>query len=612
MERFLFSSRFLIFSILTSKINNFMILVIKRLLYFVLLLTLLLKSNTSSAQLLGSSKTTTEEPEKNPEDSLGRRTPQGTVNGFIKAIGDQNYLRASQYLVLSKRSYRKTAERIRITKAFQQLLDQGGNLSPSSIISNKETGRTDDDLATGVDHIGNITTNKTSIQLYLENQSDDSQPALWLFSAETVEAIVSADVKGEKTFLDRILPTVLKERKLGNVPIGHWTVVVIMTVISYLLSRLLVFVIGFMIQKFWKKAATEEGTAIIDALALPLHMYLTVIVFVAFTQRMGISIIVRQRFSIIIITIGILAFLILLWRMTDFVIMYARSRMTRSGRISAISAILFLSRTTKAAIVVIGIIAILGIIGVDVTAGLAALGIGGIALALGAQKTIENFVGSVSLIADQPLRVGDYCRVDDIKGTVESIGMRSTTLRTAARTIVTIPNGQLSASKIENFAHRDRFIFNPVFSFKMETTPDQMRYLLVELRSLLYAHPAVLNSPPVVRFTGITADALKIEITSYIEAINFETSQEVQEDLLLRMMDIIEESGTSLAYPSQTLYMARDTQPSSEKSAAISETVKKWKDNNELQLPKFDPNRVDELKNSLKYPDDGSYKPKEN
>lgn len=589
-----------------------MILRTKRLLpYLFLLLALILNTDKVTAQLLGSAKAATEEPVKVPEDSLGRRTPQGTVNGFIKAIGEQNYLRASQYLVLSKRSYRKTTERIRIVKTFQQLLDQGGNLSPSSIISNKETGRTDDDLATGVDLVGNISTGKETIQLYVENQSDDSQPALWLFSAETVESILSADITGEKTFLDRILPHYLKERKLGNVPIGHWAVVVVMTILSYLLARILIFVIGFVIQKLWKKADTENGTAIIEALTLPVHMYLTVILFVAFTQRMGISIVVRQRFSIIIITIGIVAFLILLWRMTDFVSMFARSRMSRKGRISAISAILFLSRTTKAAIVFVGIIAILGIIGVDVTAGLAALGIGGIALALGAQKTIENFVGSVSLIADQPLRVGDYCRVDDIKGTVESIGMRSTTLRTSARTIVTIPNGQLSASKIENFAHRDRFIFNPVFTFRMETTPDQMRYLLVELRSLLYAHPAVLNSPPIVRFTGITADALKVEITAYIEALNFDISQEVQEDILLRMMDIIEASGTSLAYPSQTLYMAQDSSPSNEKAAAVAETVKKWKEKNELQLPKFDPKRVEEIKDSIKYPGEGSFKPKE-
>lgn len=583
----------------------------KRLFYLLLLIVLLIKPHTAEAQLLGSAKTTTEEPEKTPEDSLGRRTPQGTVNGFIKAISDQNYLRASQYFVLSKRSYRKTAERIRIVKAFQQLLDQGGNFSPSSIISSKEIGRTDDDLATGVDLVGSISTSKTAIQLYVENQSDDSQPALWLFSAETVEAIASADVTGEKTFLDRVLPPVLIEKKLGNVPIGHWAVVVIMTVISYLLARLLLFLLVYIVQKLWKKADSENGAAVVEALVLPVQMYLTVLLFVGLTQRMGISIVVRQRFSIIIITIGILAFLILLWRMTDFVTMFVRSKMIKNGRVSAVSAILFLSRTTKVAIVFIGVIAILGIVGVDVTAGLAALGIGGIALALGAQKTIENFVGSVSLIADQPLRVGDYCRVDDIKGTVETIGMRSTTLRTAARTIVTIPNGQLSASKIENYAHRDRFIFNPILTFRMETTPDQMRYLLVELKSLLFAHPAVLNTPPIVRFTGITADALKVEITAYIEAINFDTSQEVQEDLLLRMMDIIENSGTSLAYPSQTLYMTRDILPSSEKSTEISETVKKWKDNNELQLPKFDPKRVEELKDTIKYPDDGSFKPEE-
>ncbi|WP_348799637.1 mechanosensitive ion channel family protein [Flavobacterium adhaerens] len=583
---------------------------IKRLSSYLLLLVLIfLKPVSVEAQLLGAAKTTTEEPEKTPEDSLGRRTPQGTVSGFIKAIGDQNYERASRYFVLSRRSYRKNLERVRIAKAFQQLLDQGGNLSPTSIISNKATGRIDDDEAIGVDLVGNITTSKTVIQIYVENQSDDNEPALWLFSAETVEAIANADLTSEKTFLDKVLPDVLKEKKLGSVPIGHWGVIVIMAVISFLLSKLLISVIVFIVQKISRRATGEKGIDIIEAFSLPIQLYLAVILFVSFTQRMGISIVVRQRFSVITLTIGIVAFLMLLWKLIESVSLYSRQRMVQSGRVSAVSVILFLSRTTKAAIVVIGIIALLGIVGVDVTAGLAALGIGGIALALGAQKTIENFVGSVSIIADQPLRVGDLCRIDDIKGTVESIGMRSTRLRTISRTIVTIPNGQLSANKIENFAHRDQFLFNPSFTFRMETTPDQIRYLLVELRSLLFSHPAVINTPPTVRFTGITSDALKIDVISYIEAITFEIFQEIQEDLLLRMMDIIEKSGTSLAYPSQTLYMTRDVAPSAEKSTEVSEIVKKWKETNELQIPKFDPKRVADLKNSIEYPDKGSYKP---
>lgn len=568
---------------------------------------LLLLSFEANAQLLTAPKAKTEEAPQSEPDSLGRRTPQGTVNGFIKAIAEQDYIRASQYLVLSKRSYRKEKERMRITQAFQQLLDKNGDIRASSMISNKETGDTNDDLGTGIDLVGTITTDKTVINIYVENQSEDEKPALWLFSDETVNAIAKTEA-AEQTFLDRILPETLKERKIAGVPVGHWLVVVVMILVSYTLSWAIISFISFLLLKIWPKGETKDGkvAAVIEAFTVPVRLYLSVWVFIGLTQRMGISIIVRQRFSVIIVTIAIVAFLMLLWRLADYVSLFTKKRMTERGRVSAISVVLFLRRMTKSAIVIIGIIAILGAVGVDVTAGLAALGIGGIALALGAQKTMENFVGSVSLIADQPVRVGDYCRVGDIKGTVESIGMRSTTLRTAARTIVTIPNGEFAASKIENYAHRDRFIFNPVLLFRMETTPDQMRYLLVEIRALLYSHPSILNSSPIVRFTGITADALKVEVTSYIESNTFDDSQEVQEDLLLRIMDIISNSGTSLAYPSQTIYFARDNGNSEEKTAQASETVKQWKEKGELQLPKFDPKHIEEIKGSIRYPEEGS------
>ncbi|PZR07245.1 MAG: mechanosensitive ion channel protein MscS [Flavobacterium psychrophilum] len=578
-----------------------------RKIFFSALLLLVLLPFQAEAQLLTAPKAKTEEAPEPEPDSLGRRTPQGTVNGFIKAIAEQDYLKASQYFVLSKRSYRKQKERIRIAQAFEQLLDRNGDIMASTMISNKETGKTDDDLGTGVDMVGTITTNKTLINLYVENQSDDEKPALWLFSAETVNAIANADT-GDETFLDRILPETLKERKLGGVPVGHWLVVVVMILVAYVISWAIISIISFLILKLWPKGEKKDGkvAAVVEAFRLPVRLYFAVWVFIGLTQRMGISIIVRQRFSVIIVTIAIVAFLMLLWRLADYISIYSKRKMTERGRISAISVILFLRRMTKAAIVIIGIIAILGAIGVDVTAGLAALGIGGIALALGAQKTMENFVGSVSLIADQPLRVGDLCQIGTIKGTVESIGMRSTTLRTSARTIVTIPNGELAASKIENFAHRDRFLFNPVLTFRMETTPDQLRYLLVEIRALLYSHPSVLNSSPIVRFTGITADALRVELTAYIEANNFDDSQEVQEDLLLRILDIIDKSGTGLAYPSQTLYFARDTGNSAEKTTHAEDTVKQWKEKGELNLPKFDPKHVEEIKGSIRYPEEGS------
>ncbi len=571
-----------------------------------LLASLLLAAITANAQLLpGTSNKPADTAAETPKDSLGRRTPRGTVEGFISAIGEADYIQASQYLELNKRTYRKEAERIRIVTVFQRLLDQSGDIQPYGFISNKETGRTDEEkIAEGADLVGSITAAGETINLIVKNTAPPDEPAMWLFSAETVEDVLSINTDSD-LLVDKVLPEVLKERRLGGVPVGHWLVVVVLIMLAYLAAWAIISILSLIIRAVWKKAREEKTALVVKAFELPFRLYLTVWIFVAISQEIGISIIVRQRFSVITVTIGIVSILMLLWRIADLVSIYTKDRMTARKRISAISIIMFLRRTAKVAIVIFGIIAVLGALGVDVTAGIAALGIGGIALALGAQKTMENFVGSVTLIADQPIRVGDFCKIGDTSGTVESIGMRSTRLRTAARTIVTIPNGDFSSSKIENYAHRDRFLFNPHFYFRIETTPDQIRYLLVELRALLYAHPKVLNSPPIVRFTGIVSSSLKIEVISYVEAPNWDTAQEIHEDLLLRMMDIVAQSGTFFAIPTQMAYTPKDLF-NSEKAAEVTDIVHNWQDKGELQLPKFDPAHVEKIKGTIQYPPEGS------
>lgn len=578
-----------------------------RIFYTTLLLLVLALPNTVQAQLLPGTDEGKETTEATiPPDSLDRRNPRGTVNGFIQAMADQNYIRASRYLNL-KRSWRSTRQRTRIVTNFQKLLDTGGDMVASSLISNKPAGRTDDDLTPNLDMVGTLETERSKITLFVENTGGDTaeNPPLWQFSAETVASISAVNI-GETSLLDRILPASLKERRLGGVPLGHWVAMVVMVVVSYLLSWLFVTLAELIVRAIWKKARTPEKWVIIQAIGLPVRLYMAVWLFVLASQQVGISIIIRQRFNTITVTIGIVAVLILLWRLTDIIGDYTKNRMTLRKRISAISVILFIKRMAKIAIVVIGIIALLGAVGFDVTTWLAALGIGGLALALGAQKTVENFVGSVSLIADQTIRVGDFCKVGDISGTVESIGMRSTTLRTTARTIVTIPNGLFAGSNVENYAHRDRFLFNPTFEFRMETSPDQLRYLLVEIRSILYAHPQVNNEPAKVRFTGFSASGHKIEAFAYIEAPNLDTSQEIQEDILLRILEVVAKSGTDFAYPSQTLYMAKDPGINTEKSAETVQTVQQWKNKHELKLPFFKPEHIQDLNGSIIYPPEGS------
>jgi MscS family membrane protein len=569
-----------------------------------LLLLLFALPYHAKAQLLPTSEDKEAAAPEYPVDSLDRRTPRGTVNGFIKAMADQNYIRASQYLQL-KRAWRRDKQRTRIVQTFQRLLDQGGDMAPNALLSNKNSGNLDDAPEPNRDIVGTIEIDKKVITLFVDNVAVGNEPPLWQFSTETVSEIVAVTSDAD-TLLDVILPTALKERRLGGVPIGHWIAVVSIALVAYLIAWALVAFVGFIIKKSWKKAQDEEKWAVIRVLGLPFRLYIAVWLFVAISQYVGISIIVRQAFSTITFIIGIVAFLIMLWRLSDIISDYTKNRMTLRKRISAISVILFLRRMAKAAIVIIGFIAILSAVGFDVTTWFAALGIGGIALALGAQKTMENFVGSVTLIADQPIRVGDFCKVGEITGTVESIGMRSTRLRTGERTVVTIPNGSFSSNNIENYAHRDRFLFKPTFEFRMETTPDQLRFLLVKIRELLYSHTNVNPDPAKVRFTGLTANGYKIELWSYVEAAHFDAAQEVQEDLLLRILDIVSESGTDFAYPSQTLYMARDKGVDSDKTAQATDKVKEWVDKSELQLPSFTTEHKEKLKGTVKYPPEGS------
>jgi MscS family membrane protein len=429
---------------------------------------------------------------------------------------------------------------------------------------------------------------------------------LWKFSSQTLQRVPAvAEAETVVPLVDKVTPAVMEGKKWSGVPVGHWLTVLLLAVAAYLLAWIITRTLLYLIPILWRKARREPTAGIVKAFALPLRMYLAVSLFLVTSQQVGISIILRQRFAIITLVVAVTAVLLLLWRLIDAVTQFSERRLTRRNNMAGVTAVLFVRRSVKIALVVLGLIILLGSLGFDVTTGIAALGIGGIALALGAQKTVENFVGSVTLIADQPVRVGDFCKVGDVVGTVEQIGMLSTRIRTLARTIVTVPNRELSSLQIENYALRDRFWFHPTFGLRFETTPDQLRYLLVELRAVLYAHPKVDPDPARIRFTEIGADSLKLEVFAYVKAIDFDQFLEVQEDLYLRMMDVIEASGTGFAFPSQTLYVARDQGLSEDKTAAAEAQVRKWRENKEVQIPNFTAERIQQLRNTIPYPADG-------
>jgi len=203
--------------------------------------------------------------------------------------------------------------------------------------------------------------------------------------------------------------------------------------------------------------------------------------------------------------------------------------------------------------------AVLGMLrhfGVDPTPLLAGLGVGGIAVALAAQKTLENVIAGASLIIDQAVRVGDFLKVGDLQGTVDHIGLRSTRIRTLDRSVVSVPNGQIANMSLETLSARDKFWFHPVVGLRYETTTGQMRRVLTEIRQMLARHPAVDGESIRVRFLRLGAFSLDIEVFAYVFARDWVHFLEIQEDLLLAVTEIVAGAGTSIAFPSQTMYVA--------------------------------------------------------
>jgi MscS family membrane protein len=212
---------------------------------------------------------------------------------------------------------------------------------------------------------------------------------------------------------------------------------------------------------------------------------------------------------------------------------------------------------------------------------IAGLGVGGLALALATQPTIENLIAGISLVADKAVRIGEYCRYGDALGTVERVGIRSTRIRGDDRTLTNIPNAVLAKLPIVSHT-RDQMLIQSVFGLRCETTPEQLRYVLVGLRQLLKCDPRVDPESARVRFVKLGASSLDVEMFAYVRTTNWAEFLGIREDILLRVMDIIEQGGTALAFPSQTLYLGRDRGVDSIKARAAEASVQEWRDKGSL------------------------------
>lgn len=214
------------------------------------------------------------------------------------------------------------------------------------------------------------------------------------------------------------------------------------------------------------------------------------------------------------------------------------------------------SRVARFALMGFALLAGLSELGYSVTSVLAGLGIGGIALALGAQKTLENVFGAFALAVDQPIREGDFVRVDDFVGTVETIGLRSTRIRTLDRTLISIPNGKLADMRLETFAARDRVRLQTTVRLRYGTTAEQLKAVLEGFREALRAQPQLWPDSVSVHFVKLGESSQDVDVSAWFVTADYEEFLRLREDVLLRFLAVVEGAGTAIAFPTQTLHLS--------------------------------------------------------
>lgn len=245
-------------------------------------------------------------------------------------------------------------------------------------------------------------------------------------------------------------------------------------------------------------------------------------------------------------------------------------------------------------------------LGLPVFSIFAGLGIGGLAIALAVRPTLENLIAGFVLYLDQPIRVGDFCNFGERSGTVESIGVRSIQIRALDRTLISVPNAQFADMQIVNWARCDQMLISQTISLRYETDADQLRHVLAKIREMFHGHPRIDSETVRVRFVGYGASSLDLNIRVYARTHEWNDFFAIREDVLFRIKDIVEHSGTGFAFPSQTLYLGRDGGLNADLGRKAREEVARWRRTGQLPFPRLAASRIEELAGRLKYPPPGS------
>jgi MscS family membrane protein len=516
------------------------------------LLTLLLLMSSSQAQDTTAaagpeSKETVQSPPT--DDVLLRSTPRGSVQGFRKAAEEADFVKAVEFLDLRNLppKYKSVkpellARMLAIIIEREIWIDQEG-------LSNDPLGDIGDGLPSYRDELGRIEDGDEEFVLLMQRVPRGDGKFIWKVSNATVAKIADLyDEFGYGPVAEAIAKSVPDVRFLG-VELFKWIMMLGAGLIAYPPLML----IGLGLARLFCSPASPLYPRVKRFFIGPFSLLVVMLIMNWIIRDLGLGITGRKIAQAATIDTAIVTWLLLsgIGLIRD---VYAR-RLELDGREGALVLLRPATQAVQLLIVVLAVLVWLDNAGFNITTLLAGLGVGGLAVALALQKPLEDVLGALSLYTQQPVRVGDFCRIGTETGTIEEIGLRTTRIRTLANTVIAIPNARLATDAIDNISAREKILYRPILRLRYDTSPEQIHQVLEGIRDMFTSHERVLQDNHRVRFKEIADDALLVEAYAYLDTTDWAEYLELAEQLNIQILEIVARAGTSLSLPARALHV---------------------------------------------------------
>ncbi len=519
-----------------------------------------------------------------PPVGLKRSTPRDAVTSFLTLARRGDFAAAAHLLDLSDVSMEEQGEVGALAaRRLMLVMVRRGWVRPSQV-SNDPAGAPEQGVAEDRELLATVELHGREVELALQRRLDPEQGASWIFAADTVAEIPAIYRSHGYGVIGDHLPLVFFSVTFGGLQLWQWLALLVTVVLAWIVGWGTGHWVVAVLRVLAQRTASSWDDLAVHTLDGPLSVVVWGGLLSLTAPWVGLdaaSFKVTHTMFRLLVLVGLGW---LLFRVVDAVTAHMR-RAAGEANTLVLGFIPILTKVSKVLVVVLGVLAALDTVGVNVMALLAGLGLGGLAVAFAAQRTIENLFGAVAIAGDRPFTVGDFVTIGDVTGTVEDVGLRSTRLRTLQRTLVSIPNSAVMNEKVINLSARDRILYNPTIGLVYGTTVEQLMFVIDEIRKLLLTHPRVFQETQRVRFRGFGAYSLDIEVMAWVLTRDWGEYTAIAEELNFAVARIVESSGSSFAFPSQTLYLGRDAGLNATKAQEIAREVARRQAAGELAVP---------------------------